>query len=263
MKVGIGCSPCHLSNVSGASSKSWLSGLTFGWDGASLVERVTGLSGATVGSPSFANDGLYGKCCTCVGNADAVTFSQGSFPGGSVSTSNPIVTVGMISRLADNTGNPQMSTKGGNASREWRWQYISGSGMSFSFGKGDTTTCTAVGDYTNAGSTGQIANDTWAIHFVWWDANAGANGTTYIQGALASQPTLNSWSGNPYTNAVANSSGARGAPNSGNLAFGQAFGTLNPKGSRCNGLWVWNRQLTLTERQSIWTLALAGTNPMA
>lgn len=238
-------------------------GLTFNWSGGSLVERVTGLSGSVVGSPSFSNDGLYGKCCTCVGNTDAVTFSQGSFPGGSVPTSYPVVTLGMVWRLADNTSNPQMSTKGGTLSREWRWQYISGSGMSLAFGKGDNNSCTAVGDYTNAGSTGQVANDTWAIHFVWFDANASANGTTYIQGALQSQPTLNTWNGNPYTNAVANSAGTRGAPNTGNLAFGQAYGTLNAKGSRCNGLWVWNRQLTAAERQAIWTAILAGSDPLA
>lgn len=238
-------------------------GLTFNWSGGSLVERVTGLSGTAVGNPSFANDGLYGKCCTCVGNTDAVTFSQTTFPGGSVPTSYSTVTVGILQRMADNTSNPQTSTKGGTLSREWRWQYISGSGMSMSFGKGDNSSCTAVGDYTNAGSTGVIANDTWAIHFVWWDANASANGTTYIQGALQSQSTLNTWSGNPYTNAVANTSGSRGAPNSGSLAFGQAYGTLNAKGSRCNGLWVWNRLLTAAERQRIWTSILAGVDPLA
>jgi hypothetical protein len=231
-------------------------GLQVWWDGASLTEKVSGNSFTNSGSVNFSNDGLWGEKCATFPAGQTLSISDALCPGASVDYPGKL-TWAWLWRLDSLGSNAFLLGKGATGTREVRMYYLAGNGAVWANYDGATTTQTAVGDYSVAGTTGNPSANEWVLSFMQADDSIGSNGQTFVTGCkVVSSATVGA--GNP----TPNSAGNNRATSNGPLTLGAAFGTASGTGFRAGFLGIWGRLLSTTEMQLIATRINAGQRPI-
>jgi hypothetical protein len=256
MKVGIGCSPCHLLNTSGNSGDSLRASMQVYWDGSSLVEGISGNSFTNSGSVSFANDGLWGAKCATFPAGQTLSISDALCPLASVDYPGKL-TWAWLWRVDSLGSNAFLLGKGGSSTREAWMYYLAGTGAVWQHYNGASTALTAAGDYSVGGTTGNPAANEWVLSFMQYDDSFGSNGRTFVTGCkVVSSATVGA--GNGVPNAIPSNRATSNGP----LTLGSALGNSNTVGFRAGFLGIWGRYLSSTELQTIATRINAGQRPV-